>query len=170
MPRRRAAVVIGVNRTGGLPVLESAAAGASDVEGWLKAEGFDVTAITDALGKVKWEQIAGAVAAIVEAGNCHQLVIYFSGHGFWKNETELWLLNDAPVDANAAVSWAETAELAKDCGTFQAPDPDMIREMIEDGRTIDVVPNRRLGKYLQREVGALLASVPLYRPARLGGW
>lgn len=234
MPPRRVAVVIGVNKTGGgLPPLESAAAGAGDVAGWLKAEGFEVATITDAAGKVEPQQIADAITAFVEAGNCHQLVIYFSGHGFWKNDTELWLLSDAPVDANAAVSWAETAELAKDCGipsvvlisdacrsipvtpqqlrvrgvlvfpnedvkrsraridkfmgaaagrpayeialgaggkkesafthcflrAFQAPDPDMIREVTEDGQTIDVVPNRRLGKYLQREVGDLLASV-----------
>ncbi len=187
MPPRRAAVVIGVNKTGGgLLPLESAAAGAGDVAGWLKAEGFEVTTITDAAGKVEWKQIADAVAAVVEAGNCHQLVIYFSGHGFWKNDTELWLLSDAPVDANAAVSWAETAELAKDCGipnvvlisdacrsipvtpqqlrvrgalVFPNEDVKRSRARIDKFMGAAVVPNRRLGKYLQREVGALLASV-----------
>jgi hypothetical protein len=221
MPRRRAAVVIGVNRTGG--------AGAGDVADWLRAEGFEVTAVTDAAGKVTWQEIRDAIAAFVNPGNCDQLVVYFSGHGLWKNDTELWLLSDAPEDANAAVSWAETAELAKNCGVpnvvlisdacraipvtplqmrvrgalvfpneerprakvdkfiaaadgqsayeipldgkivsafthcflraFDKPDPDMIRKVTEDGQTIDVVPNRRLGKYLRREVSALLASV-----------
>jgi hypothetical protein len=232
MPRRRAAVVIGVNKTGGgLLPLESCAAAAGAVADWLKSGGFEVTTITDAAGKVKWEEIATAVKDFVEAGNCQQLVVYFSGHGLWKNGTELWLLSDAPGDANAAVSWTETADLARDCGipnvvlisdacrsipvtpqqlrvrgalvfpneertraridkfiaaamgrpayeialgaggqkasafthcflrAFQAPDRDMIREVTEDGRRIDVVPNRRLGKYLQREVGALLASI-----------
>jgi Caspase domain len=234
MARRRGAVVIGVNKTGGgLQALESSASGANAFADWLKSEGFEVTTITDAAGKVEPKQIADAVAAFVRAGNCHQLVIYFSGHGFWKNDTELWLLSDAPGDANAAVSWAETAELAKDCGipnvvlvsdacrsipdtpqkmrvrgalvfpnedvarsrakidkfmaaatgrpayeiplgaggemasafthcflrAFKTPDRDMIQKVTEDGETIDVVPNRRLGKYLQREVSALLASV-----------
>jgi hypothetical protein len=39
------------------------------------------------------------------------------------------------------------------------PDRDMIRAVTEDDQTVDVIPNRRLGKYLQREVSALLASV-----------
>jgi hypothetical protein len=234
MARRRGAVIIGVRKTGGgLQVLESPASGANAFAQWLEREGFEVTTITDEAGKVEPKQIADAIAAFVRAGNCHQLVIYFSGHGFWKNDTELWLLSDAPGDANAAVSWAETAELAKDCGipnvvlisdacrsipntpqkmrvrgtlvfpnedvqrsrakidkfmaaatgrpayeiplgaagqmesafthcflrAFKAPDRDMIQKVTEDGETIEVVPNRRLGKYLQREVSALLASV-----------
>jgi Caspase domain len=117
MARRRGAVVIGVSKTGGgLPALESPAAGAEAFADWLKSEGFEVKTITDAAGPVGPEQIAKAIEAFVTPGNCHQLVIYFSGHGFWKNDTELWLLSGAPGDANAAVSWAETAEFAKDCG------------------------------------------------------
>jgi hypothetical protein len=233
MPRKRGAVVIGVNKTGGLPALVSAAAGAEAFGAWLRSEGFEVKTITDADGKVSWQQIADAIAEFVRPGNCQQLVIYFSGHGFWKNRAELWLLTDAPVDANAAVSWDETAEYAKDCGipnvimisdacrsipdtpqrlkvrgsivfpndnverrrakidkfmaaaqgesayeiplgidgskesafthcflrAFRVPDRDMIRNVTEDGEVIEVVPNRRLEKYLQREVSALLASV-----------
>src|SRR5712671_1055123 len=233
MARRRGAVVIGVNKTGGLPALESPAAGAEAFADWLKSEGFEVKTITDAAGPVGPQQIANAIEAFVAPGNCQQLVIYFSGHGFWKNDTELWLLTDAPADANAAVSWAETAEFAKDCGipnvvlisdacrsipntpqkmkvrgtvvfpnedvqrsrakidkftatamgraayeiplgadgqkgsafthcflrAFRAPDRDMIQKVTEDGEAIEVVPNRRLGKYLQREVSALLASI-----------
>ena len=166
-------------------------------------------------------------------GTYQQLVIYFSGHGHWKNDAELWLLSEAPADANAAVSWAETAEFAKDCGipnvvmisdacrsipltpramkvrgsivfpndevprdrakvdkfmaatigtaalevpfgaagekinafthcflrAFEEPDLDMTRVVDEDGNSIKVVPNRRLGKYIQREVLKLLAQV-----------
>lgn len=233
MGRKRGAVVIGVNKTGGLQPLESPVAGAEAFATWLAGEGFEVTTITDAAGKVEPKQIADAIAAFVTSGAYHQLVIYFSGHGFWKNDTELWLLSNAPADANAAVSWTETAEIAKDCGipnvvlisdacrsipatpqqlrvrgsvvfpnediqrqrakidkfmaatmgrpayeipigndgakesvfthcflrAFQAPDPEMIEKITEDGENIEVIPNRRLEKYLQREVGALLASV-----------
>jgi len=232
MPRRRGAVVIGVNKTGGLPVLESSVAGAEALANWLASEGFEVKTITDAQGPVTPQQIAAAIDTFVAPGNYHQLVIYFSGHGYWKNDAELWLLTDAPTDANAAVSWAETAEFAKDCGipnvvmisdacrsipntpralkirgsivfpnedvqrtrakvdkfmaaatgtaayeipikdagrkenvfthcflrAFANPDQDMVRDVNEDGQVIKVVPNRRLGKYLQREVAALLAN------------
>jgi hypothetical protein len=233
MAKRRGAVVIGVNKTGGLTELDSAAAAADEFAKWLKSEGFEVKVITDATGPVAPQQIADAINTFVAPGNCHQLVIYFSGHGYWKNDAELWLLTNAPADANAAVSWAETAEFAKDCGIpnvvlisdacrsipntpqkmkvrgsivfpnadvprsrakvdkfmaaamgrsayevplgaagqresvfthcflrgFKAPDHDMVQQVKENGETIQVVPNRRLGKYLQREVAALLASV-----------
>jgi hypothetical protein len=234
MPRRRCVVAIGVNKTGGgLPVLEASAAGAQAFGAWLSIEGFEVTTITDHDAPVTWEQIRDAIKSVVEPGNCDQLVIYFSGHGFWKNDAELWLLTDAPGDANAAVSWVETAEFAKDCGipnvvlisdacrsipstprtlkvrgsvvfpnedvtrargtvdkfsaatignaayelaigasgkkqnvfthcfiqAFVAPDREMLHEVIEDGEAFTVVPNRKLGKYLQREVGALLSRI-----------
>jgi hypothetical protein len=230
---KRAAVVIGVSKTGGLPELDSPAVGADAFASWLKAEGFDVKTITDAAASVTYQQVQDAIKAFVDAATYQQLVIYFSGHGFWKNDTELWLLTNAPSDANAAISWVETAEFAKDCGipsvvlisdacrsvpntpqwsrvrgsivfpnsdvarsrakvdkfmaaaagrpayevplaanarkesvfthcflrAFKAPDQEMIQSISEGGETIQVVPNRRLGKYLQREVAALLASV-----------
>jgi hypothetical protein len=237
MTRKRGAVVIGVCRTGGLQPLESPVTGAETVAEWLRSEGFKpVVTITDdpndPAKKVKWQQIADAIKGFVDSGY-HQLVVYFSGHGLWKNRTELWLLSDAPGDANAAVSWAETADYAQDCGipnvvlisdacrtlprtpqqervrgaivfpsdeappprakvdkfmataegqpayeiaigaggrkssafthcflqAFTDPEPDMIRQVTEDGQTFEVVPNRRLEKYLQREVRTLMANV-----------
>jgi uncharacterized caspase-like protein len=231
---KRAAVVIGVSKTGGgLAELDSPAAGADAFASWLKAEGFDVKTITDAAGPVTYQQVQDAIKAFVDAATYQQLVIYFSGHGYWKNDAELWLLTNAPADANAAISLVETAEFAKDCGipsvvmisdacrsipntpqwsrvrgsivfpnsdvarsrakvdkfmaaaagrpayevplvangrkesvfthcflrAFKAPDQEMIQSISDGGETIQVVPNRRLGKYLQREVAALLASV-----------
>ncbi len=41
---------------------------------------------------------------------------------------------------------------------FASPDSEMIRNVDEDGEAIKVVPNRRLGKYLQREVAKLLGD------------
>jgi Caspase domain len=234
MPKKRGAVIIGVNKTGGLTPLESPVTGAEAFATWLRSEGFDVKIITDkGGGRVSYQQIQEAITAFVKPGTYHQLVIYFSGHGYWKNDTELWLLSDAPADANAAVSWVETAEFAKDCGipnvvmisdacrsipnttqqmkvrgsivfpndevqrsrakvdkfmaaatgrpayeipiaadgtkgstftycflkAFKYPDLDMISKVTEDGEEIEVVPNRRLEKYLRREVSDLLARV-----------
>jgi len=228
---KRGAVVIGVNKTGNLQSLESAVDGAEVFGAWLASEGFEVKTITDKSDKVTPQQIQQAIETFVNAGNCHQLVIYFSGHGYWKNDAELWLLSDAPSDANAAVSWVETAEFAKDCGipsvvmisdacrsipanpkdlrvrgsivfpnddiarsrakvdkfmaaivgtsayeipmgaakkqsvfthcflqAFAAPDPDLIKQITEDGVKIDVIPNRRLGKFLQRCMTATMAT------------
>jgi uncharacterized caspase-like protein len=101
MPRKRGAVVIGVNKTGGLPVLEASVAGAEAFAQWLAAEGFEVKTITDAKRPVTPAQIAEAIESFVTPATYHQLVIYFSGHGFWKNDAELWLLTNAPADANA---------------------------------------------------------------------
>lgn len=114
---KRAAVVIGVDRTGELTVLEGCATGAQAVARWLRKEGFDTIELTDANDKVVTAaMVMQAVSTFVSAQTYHQLVLFFSGHGYWKNETELWLLSNAPKDANEAISWMETAEFAKDCG------------------------------------------------------
>ncbi|WFP94934.1 caspase family protein [Ensifer adhaerens] len=114
---KRAAVIIGVDRTGELAVLEGCATGAEAVAKWLRDEGFDTIVLTDANDKVVTAaMVMEAVSTFVSAQTYHQLVLFFSGHGYWKNETELWLLSNAPKDANEAISWMETAEFAKDCG------------------------------------------------------
>lgn len=122
MGKKRAAVVIGVNKTGELPTLEGSAAGAEAVAEWLKKEGFDPVQIftdVDANGnnkEVTASMLKIAVRDIVLKGTYSQLVIFFSGHGYWKNDNEFWLLTNAPQDSEEAISWTETAELAKGCG------------------------------------------------------
>lgn len=116
MATTRAAVVVGVNTTGELTPLKSAAAGADDIAAWLKAEGFEVVKLTDAAKPVTASAVRKAVTKFVKAGTYEQLVLYFSGHGYWKNNAELWLLSDAPGNADEAVSFVETVELARDSG------------------------------------------------------
>ncbi|WP_253713394.1 caspase family protein [Bradyrhizobium sp. WD16] len=232
MSRKRGGVVIGVDKTGDLPALEASARGAAKFGAWLQDEGFEVKTITDADGSVTASQILEAITGFVAAGTYDQLVVYFSGHGYWKNDSELWLLTRAPADANEAVNWKETVDFAKDCGVpnvvlisdacrsipttpramrvrgsivfpnddvrrnrakvdqfiaasigtaayevslqggpkenvftrclmqaFAQPDSDMVVEVVEDGQQVRVVPNRRLGPYLRREVATLLAGV-----------
>jgi hypothetical protein len=43
----RAAIVIGVNKTGDLPILKDAAAGAARVAEWLANEGYQTQALLD---------------------------------------------------------------------------------------------------------------------------
>lgn len=116
MPIKRAAVVVGVNTTGELTPLESPVAGAEDVAAWLKLEGFDVTTLTDTKKPVTARAIKNAIGKVVKARVYEQLVLYFSGHGYWKNNSEVWLLSGAPDDPDEAVSWIETIEYARDSG------------------------------------------------------
>lgn len=44
---QKAAIVIGVNKTGDLPVLNAAVAGAAQVADWLRGEGFQVKRYLD---------------------------------------------------------------------------------------------------------------------------
>src|SRR5215469_13700896 len=82
-PGPRAAVVIGINKTGNLPVLSAAASGAREVARWLQGEGFEVNQFIDDDGKpIELAPIFKAVKDLVDRGTLEQLVVYFSGHGF----------------------------------------------------------------------------------------
>ncbi|MGB8401257.1 caspase family protein [Bradyrhizobium sp.] len=115
-PSTRAAVVIGVNRTGNLPILQAAAAGAKSVAQWLAGEDFDVTSIVDDAQPVTAAAIKQAVTGLVNKGTLTQLVVYFSGHGMSFGYNEYWLLTGAPDDPNEAVSVMECWELAHKSG------------------------------------------------------
>jgi hypothetical protein len=114
---KRAAVLIGVDKTGGLPRLKDAARGALLMKTWADAQGFDaVHVFTDEQGPVTVDAIKRVVRAMVDAANIGQLVVYFAGHGVNLQRQEYWLLSDAPDDANAAINVATSAALAATCG------------------------------------------------------
>lgn len=239
MGKKRAAVVIGVNKTGELPTLQGSATGAEAVAAWLRKEGFDLVQVftdVDSNGdnkEVTASMLKTAVRDIVLKGIYSQLVIFFSGHGYWKNDNEFWLLTNAPQDSEEAISWTETAELAKGCGipnvvlisdacrtmpvtptamrirgsvlipntdqpgprskvdkylaaiitnpayelklvgneqktsvftyclldAFSEPDVGTVAQVIEAGKPISVVPNRRLAVTLERRVPEMLQSI-----------
>jgi len=115
-PSTRAAVVIGVNKTGNLPVLRAAVSGAKSVADWLTAEGFEVKLIVDDNAPVTADAIKRAVTAFVGRGTLTQLVIYFSGHGMAFNTSEFWLLTGAPDDLSEAVSVVECVDMANRSG------------------------------------------------------
>jgi len=110
-PLARAAVVIGVNKCGTLPVLRAADTGANAVGDWLQSEQFEVFRFVTP--PVQLEPIKQAVFSLIHRGTLDQLVIYFSGHGFLKENSEMWMLSDAPRDPNAAVSLLESIDLAR---------------------------------------------------------
>lgn len=112
----RAAVVLGVNKTGGLTPLRAAVSGARQVEAWLAGEGFDVTCLVDEPEPLKIEHVKAAVRDYVNRGTLEQLVIYFAGHGYLNGTSETWLLSHSPDDPNEAIGQTESAELARSCG------------------------------------------------------
>ncbi|HVQ79453.1 MAG TPA: hypothetical protein VMS82_05820 [Pseudolabrys sp.] len=76
MAKKKGAVVIGVNRTGGLHVLESAAKGARAFSDWLTSEVFEVKTITDDDGRpVTVQQIANTpVVSRAQRGRAHAFI------------------------------------------------------------------------------------------------
>jgi hypothetical protein len=114
-PVHKAAVVIGVNTAGNLPVL-NATSGAIRVGEWLRREGFSVKTFIDTKRPVIASDLFNAVAKLVDQGTLEQLVIYFSGHGFLNSGSEHWMLSGAPYNPNEAVSLDESTVLARRCG------------------------------------------------------
>src|SRR5262249_47991973 len=94
---KRAAVVIGVDKTGDLPRLKDAARGAQLTASWAREQGMDpVHVFTDEKKKlVDVSAIKTAIRELVDAANISQLLIYFAGHGVNRQRHEYWLLSDA---------------------------------------------------------------------------
>jgi hypothetical protein len=114
---RKGAVVIGVNKTGGLPALQSAASGAKDVAEWLESEGYKVVCLTDQNGPVLAQQVWNAVAEFVTVPSRYSLlVVYFSGHGTWHTKSDHWLLSGAPVQTTEAINLRGAMEVAEFSG------------------------------------------------------
>ena len=107
--RKAAAVIIGVDKTGGLDPLKSAARGAQEVASWLKAEGFDVECLTDDPATSATPVTASAVSAAItkfatKPATYDLLVVYFSGHGQWHTRADHWLLSGAPQNTAEAIN------------------------------------------------------------------
>jgi hypothetical protein len=118
----RAAILIGVNRTGDLAPLNAAASGAQKMAGWAEAQGFPLEGIrllTDDDGRrVTVRAIKDAIRSFTEIKTVRQLIIYFAGHGIWSHGSEYWLLSDSPGDPNEAVNIMKSQDYAR-IGVFE---------------------------------------------------
>jgi hypothetical protein len=115
---QRAAVLIGVKKTGNLPKLEAVSASVAAMAKWARDQGLGekfVRVLTDDNGSVTAQQIKDEIKALVALTTIDQLIVYFSGHGF-NVESEFWLLSDAPTDTDAAVNVDGSVRLARYCG------------------------------------------------------
>jgi hypothetical protein len=111
----RAAVLIGVNRTGALPVLQDAGKSARRMEQWARAQGVEnIKVLTDDDGNpVEVSAIKRAIRELNDLGTVEQLIVFFAGHGINVSRGERWLLSDAPADPDAAVNVVSSVDLAR---------------------------------------------------------
>jgi hypothetical protein len=116
--RKAAAVVIGVDKTGGFDRLKSAASGAREVASWLEREGFDVVCLTDGPKEsVTQHEVSTAIARFVTKPVTYDiLVVYFSGHGQWHARGDHWLLSGAPQNTAEGINLEGAKSIAKWCG------------------------------------------------------
>lgn len=115
---KTAAIAIGVNKTGMLPILGGAVSGAEKFAKWADDQGYKVILITDAGGnEVTLKRVRDAVKDVTNTLTYSKLIVFFSGHGFLLSpQSELWLLSQAPDPETEAVNVRLSAEFARYSG------------------------------------------------------
>ncbi len=116
---QRAAILIGVSKTGNLQRLQAVASGVQAMEQWALDQNLErdlIKVITDGTGRVDVQQIKDAIEQVVERATVDQLIVYFAGHGVNIRYGEYWLLSRAPEDTQAAVNVEGSVVLARQCG------------------------------------------------------
>ena len=116
----RAALLIGVSRTGGHTRLQAVESGLDAMEAWALAQGVpqaNLARISD-VGDKK-VHMRDLQNWIEQKNDCteppDQLIVYFSGHGFGDFGSDYWLLSAAPDNPWEAVSLAQSIALARYC-------------------------------------------------------
>lgn len=115
----RAAVLIGVAKTGKLPRLNDAIGGAARIKEWALKNDFtaeNVHVFTDDTGPVNVVDIQKTIYTLVDSGTVEQLFVYFAGHGVNIGYSEYWLLSGAPLNSAAAVNVEASIARARQCG------------------------------------------------------
>src|SRR6516165_694525 len=115
---QRAAVLVGVKKTGNLPELQAVSSSVNAMALWAKAQGLDeklIRVVSDDNGPVTAQQLKDVIGSLVDRGTVDQLILYFTGHGF-NIDSEYWLLSGAPRDTEAAVNVEGSVRLARYCG------------------------------------------------------
>jgi hypothetical protein len=116
---QRAAVLIGVSQTGGLPQLQAVQKGIRQMIDWASTQGIGgdrLVVLTDDGGRrVRAHEIVDAIEKLLAPRTLEQLIVYFSGHGI-HNRGDYWLLSDAPVKGAEAVNVEGSIQTARYCG------------------------------------------------------
>ncbi|MGO7659739.1 caspase family protein [Rhizobium ruizarguesonis] len=114
---KRAALLIGLDNAPRFPPLKAAVSGAKSVSGWLAAEGYQTTLLTDQSdGAITVNDVKLALKSILGNGDTEKLVVYFAGHGLLNGLSELWLLSSAATDVDEVIDVSRNVEAARTCG------------------------------------------------------
>jgi hypothetical protein len=120
---KRAAVLIGVKKSGDLPLLPAVSEAIAHMRAWLLSQGLTDDQIKiivdDERTPVVAGQILDAVKELAAPSDVEQLVIYFCGHGVVNNQSELWLLTDAPESSEAGAVNVDRSENRARNGVFE---------------------------------------------------
>lgn len=114
----RAAVLIGVSKTGGFAKLQAVDDGLELMKNWAATQGItDVTVLSDEGGRksVSAPAIFKVIDELIEALTFEQLIVYFSGHGLNLGQNEYWLLSGFPNNPFDVVNVAASVERARTC-------------------------------------------------------
>lgn len=112
----RAAVLIGVKKSGRLPELRAVEDGVARMRAWALDQGIpgdSIKVLTDQGGQVHAHEVFAAVKELAERDTVEQLLVYFAGHGVNNGYSEYWLLSDAPDNPNEAINLAGSVVLAE---------------------------------------------------------
>ena len=112
----RAAVLIGVRDTGGLPRLQTVYDGITMMRNWAESQGIvgdSLVILTDEQQPVSADKVLDAISSLARALTYDQLVIYYSGHGLNLGQCEYWLLSDFPQDSRTIINLAASIERAR---------------------------------------------------------
>jgi len=115
----RAALLIGVSKSGDLPELQAVEDGIDAMAAWAHSQpdmAENITIVTDKDTSVTVERLEDAIDAILAAGPPEQLIVYFAGHGFSKSTSEYWLLSKAPRRVGQAIDLTASLEFARRVG------------------------------------------------------
>lgn len=116
----RAVVLIGVRKSGSLPVLQAVETGIARMKRWATRQGLtsaQIATVSDSeTGEVTAADIYQTIQRFVDAGNVEQLIIYYAGHGINNGLSEYWLLSGAPDNPNEAINVDGSALLAERSG------------------------------------------------------
>ena len=116
----RAAVLIGVSKTGDLEPLQAVDSGLAEMRRWAQGQGItneNLVELTDANDReVTVNGVFQAIHQLVERNTVEQLLVYFAGHGVNRGYSEYWLLSGAPTNPNEAINVAGSIALAERVG------------------------------------------------------
>lgn len=149
LPRRRAALAIGVSDAPPLPFLGGAATGAREFHEWAQRFGYESRLVTDESEPITAPRLRREFEAVLSTNGpgVHRFIIYFAGHGVIREVEEgLWLLSDWNREMRAVAVEVLKRRLRMYRVNQVAIFADACRTLPADIDTADLTPDALLGK------------------------